>query len=58
MTSEWQVFGEQASVSYEVMADVGRALMGNPPRHHEWVKFNEDRTAYQVGPHVAEEPQS
>lgn len=54
--SEWQVFGEQASVSYEVLVDVGYALRGMSPRYHEWVKFNEDRTAYQVGPHVAEEP--
>lgn len=55
---QWHVFGQRASVSFDELADIGLALMGLPPKHHEWVRIREDRKAYQVGPQIAEERRS
>ena len=51
-TNEWHVFGQQDSVEWDVLLDVGLVLLGGSPKKHEWVEINKDRTAYRVGPIV------
>lgn len=49
---EWHVFGQQDSVEWDVLSDVGLVLLGWSPKHHEWIKIRGDRNAYQVGPRI------
>jgi len=52
----WRVFGNRTDVEFDELVDIGRALMGLPPQHYEWVQIREDRNAYRVGPKNSGDP--
>ena len=49
----WHIFGQRQEVSFDEMSDIGRVLIGDRPRRHEWVMISKDRSAYCLGPRVA-----